>query len=179
MNMVKSDCELSVARAPINTTIAETIHYFKALSNTDANNFVKCAFSLDKGISWNTFINGQLEPLNITIPLKEFPLLTADECANWNNARDVIFQRGVLSSDLENIDFNNFGVSYHSIQFAYIITRGSISDLCELDILQWCFDSKGNMRKMKDTEYDVDVYEREVRVRSCINNDMIKVNLLV
>lgn len=179
MKMLKSDCELSVAKDSTNISIAETINNITLESKNNNQNIVKCGFSFDNGVTWHTIVNGQAQKLNINIPLKDYNTLTQEELEEWNHARDIIEQDGVLSSDICNIDFNNIGITYNSIRFAYALTKKAVGEVCELSLLKWNYDLKGSLRKMKDSEYEVDVFEHDVHIKFNITNDLVKINILV
>lgn len=69
--------------------------------------------------------------------------------------------------------------SAEKIRFAYVIFRPLYTDTAENSQLDWQFDAKGSMQKMTDTEYVVNVYEDQIKVKTLIGNPIVKVNLIV
>lgn len=174
----KSDKQLVVASNSFSTKIAENIDYFKATFNVDNNSYIKMAMSVDEGQTWKTTSDNGTTWTDLTcvIPLKEYSDLTADELIEWNNALTEIDTNGFNIANIENIDFNT--IKDKTIMFAYVLYQDTYDSICDNLSLDWQFDAKGKMQKMKDSEVEVSLLEDKVIITPTIDNDMIKVNIL-
>lgn len=172
---IKSKSELVVASDNISTKIQSHIDYFKLYSSTNENSSIKVVFSIDGGTTWKSYTSNQFVDLDIDIPLKSYNELTTDEKTKWNTAKDKILESGISSSELSNIDFNSLNIE--KIRFAYVLSIKNIDDNCNTTKLEWQFDAKGSMKKMKDSEYEVTIGNESLKFKSLINNDMIKLNI--
>ena len=92
---------------------------------------------------------------------------------NWNLLKDEIIEKGMDISIFNNFDFNQ--LNSKTIRFAYAIIRSSYTDKPEVDNLDWQFDAKGKWRQLDDDNYDLYVYDKDMKTISGIDSDMIKV----
>ena len=173
---IKQTSGLVVGKDDILTTIQRNIDYFKSICHIDDNSFVKIVFTMDSGETWYTHNNGQFEEIDIEIPLKPHAEYTDIEKQNFTDATQSILEKGIAYSELENLDFNGFNLK--KIRFAYALSVVDKDSTCLNRELQWRFDSKGNMIKMSNDEYKVDLYDHKVDFTTKISNDLIKVNIL-
>lgn len=176
---LKSAKELIVASDDILCSVAQNIEFFKLLTKQSENGAIKVAISIDKGHTWNVYSNGTLLPLDITIPQKPFTDLADKEKTQYNNALDTILEQGIEPELFNKIDFNTLTETLNTIRFAYGISRPTFDVMAETDTLSWKYDAKGSMRLMNDSEFQVDVYGRNVKYTSFIENPLIKVNVMV
>lgn len=174
---LKTKRELIVPTDDIDISIAEEIKYFKVIANKEQN--IKLALSIDKGVTWYTYANEQLVELNITIPLKPYKTLNEEEVGQWTNATNMISNEGIAMGVFNSMNFQELLSNSKRVRFAYVINRDSYDDVSELNSLMWKFDSKGSMKLMKDSEYDVDLYENSLKITSLIENPLIKANILL
>lgn len=175
---IRSNKELIVASDDIITSVSNTIEYFKLLASQTGGGAIKVAISIDKGHTWNTYSNGILTLLPVTIPIKPYSSLSTDETAQWESGKDIIGEQGISVELFNIIDFNLIE-NFNSLRLAYVLTRPTYGDTAETDSLSWKFDAKGHLKKMKDSEYDTEVYEQQIKFISLIENPLIKVNILV
>ena len=174
---IKDKTQLIVASSDFYTTIQDNIDYFKCEFEKDSSCSIKTVFSVDGGVTWKTYDNNTgFVDLSIEIPCKEFEALSSDELNKWNTAKEEILSNGIDVSELMNIDFNT--IDFDKIRFAYVLNVEEINDVAKLKNLLWQFDSKGSMQQMKDTECDINVLSNGVEIKSLIDTEMIKVNIL-
>lgn len=179
LKALKCSKQLVVANDDILTSIASHIDSFLLSVNKSAASDIRVAFSIDSGVTWKTWNSVSLVFEDLTgcvIPLKSHDTLTAFELTQWNNAMDIIALNGITPETLSTLNFNTLGTS--SIRFAYVLNRPAFTDIAETSQLNWQFDAKGNMRKMADSEYTVDIYEQQIQLTTLITNELIKVNIL-
>ena len=120
-----------------------------------------------------------LVPLDITIPLLPYSILSEDEKENWKNAKDTIQTCGIPANIFHSIDFNNLTEQLNNIRFAYVISKEAYQDTAELDQLSWSFDAKGFMRKMVNNEFNVHTYINKIIVEPLVNTQILKTNILI
>jgi hypothetical protein len=174
---LKSTSELVVANDDIGLSIASNIDFMQLLYNISGGGNIRLAFSIDNGVTWKTTSDGiTFTNLSHTIPLKVYNTLTTDEITQWNNAKDDIATNGITPAVFNSINFNSLGAS--TIRFAYVLKRPLYADAAETTQLNWQFDSNGAMRRMKDTEYDIDLYSKQIRVTSLIDTSILKMNII-
>lgn len=181
---LKSSRELITANTDISFLMVQNIDYFKLDYSQLGDSSLKMAISTDKGLNWLTWnpTSQQFEKLECTITAKEFNLLSSEELSQWNHAKDIIFENGIIADDFNNLDFNLLAednILPKTIRFAYVLSRPTYGDVVNTAGLSWQFDAKGYLKKMKDSEYDTDVYEHQLKFTSLIENPLIKVNILV
>lgn len=178
---IKNIAEMAIPTENIDLTVASTIHSITLSSETTANSDIKLAFSFNdfSAQKWYTVTNGALTELNITIPLKDHSLFTETDKQQWNNAKNTILLNGLSIDDFHSLRLHQLSDSLKSIRFAYVLKRPSYEDNVVVQNLEWNFDAKGTMKKMKDSEYDVDLYEHSAKVTTLIENDIIKVNIMI
>lgn len=175
MNGVKSNKELVVASSPISIEMAENIDNVTIDSLISKESSIKMVISKDEEKTWYTFKDGSWSLLDIVIPLKELSDMTEDELSKWNTAKESIFIDGIDSTILNTIDFNKLNADM--IQFAYVEYLNEYQSTCKTTQLSMQFDAKGTFKKMKDSEYELDVYESGIVVTPSINTDIMKVNV--
>jgi hypothetical protein len=175
---IKSSSELIVANDDIGLSIASNIDYMQLLYNLSGGGDIRLAFSIDKGATWKTTADGTtFINLSYSIPLKEYGTLTPEEIIQWNNIKNDIATNGITPTIFNLINFNSLGAN--TIRFAYVLKRLLYTDAAETTQLNWQFDSNGSMRRMKDTEYDIDLYSKQIRVTSLIDNSIVKANIII
>lgn len=179
LKAISTTLELIVATDDISTSVASNIDYFTLTSTRSNNGLIKLALSIDEGITWKTWNTATLlfEDLNCVISKTPFLQMSDEELIDWNNARDNIYENGIDVATFNTLDFNL--LSSKTIRFAYVLSRPTYVDKTETDRLDWQFDAKGNLQKMKDSECTISVYDQQVKVKSLIDNPIVKVNLMV
>ena len=175
-NAIKSDKQLIVAKDDFITDIQSNIDYFKLLYQKSETANIKVIFSIDSGVTWKSYSESNFIDLDITIPLKEYSLLTEDEKLQWNTAISTILTQGISAEQLELINFNTLGI--HKIRFAYVLNTTNASDIVRNKNLVWQFDSKGTMQLLNTSEYDLKVNNKNLTLTPLITTDMIKVNVI-
>ena len=183
LNGIKSNRELVVASGDINNGVAQTINSIVINNTVDGNSSLKLAVSTDSGQTWLTYSNGSWSSLNITIPDKtDYNLLTTSELTQWNQARDTIFSNGIDIETFNTLDFNTLtetSIAPNTIKFAYVLNRPSYSDSVSTNKMTWNFDAKGSMKKMKESEYDIEMYEKQIKFTSLVDNAMVITNIII
>lgn len=176
---VEVNKQLIVANDDIFTSVASYIDYFKLMSNVTDTNSVKLALSTDSGSTWKTWNaeTNNFENLSLIIPTTPYKQMAESELIEWNDAMEVISINGIDATTFNELDFNL--LNSKTIRFAYVLSRPTYLDKAETSELQWQFDAKGNLQKMTDSECIVSVYDQQVKVKSLIENPIIKVNLMV
>lgn len=175
----KSNSELIVANGDIDVSIAETIHSFALKSSQTSDTNIKAVLSLNEGKSWNTYFEGNLVALDVVIPLGGYNNLTSEQKKEWDNAKQTILKNGIPVQVFNALDFNTLTDSLYKLRFAYVVLRENYNDLAELDSLQWNFDAKGIMRKMKNSEYDVCSYLNKIIVTTSIDTEILNTNIMI
>ena len=177
----KSKSELIVTNNDIDTSRASTIHSFRSLQNISGNGDIKLVLSIDKGKTWNSYDTESLSliPLNITIPLLPYSILSEDEKENWRIAKETIQTCGISTNIFHSIDFNNLTEQLNNVRFSYLISKEAYQDTAELDQLSWSFDAKGIMRKMANDEFNVHTHINKIIVEPLINTQILKTNILI
>lgn len=178
---IKNKAEMVAATENIDLSISSKINSMTLTSKTAANGNIRLAFSLNNSADqkWYTVTDGTLTELNITIPLKKPSFFTVTDQQQWDKAADTIQSAGLTPDDFNMLNFNELFSSFKSIRFAYVLYRPGYEDEAAVQNLEWNFNAKGTMKKMKDTEYDVDLYEHSAKVTTLIENDIIKVNIMI
>lgn len=176
----KSYKEMCVDNCDFNNGAAEQINSIVLESNLIGNDQIKLAISPDKGISWFTNNGTGWENLNIVIPTTSYNNLTKEEKNDWNHAIDVIEQKGFSPSKLNEFDYSSFENGLPEfIRFAYVLISPDYENTSEIHKLTWNFNEKGNMEKMKDSEYTINVFGRSIKMTSLIDADLMKINVMI
>lgn len=173
---LKEKSQLIVASNDFSTAIKEHIDYFKSEATTSATSTVKMVFSIDGGLTWKTYQDGAIADTAIKIPCKVFETLSEIELQEWDAAKAEVLLNGIDASILETIDFNT--IEFDKIRFAYVMNVEAIDDTVGISKLLWQFDAKGYMQQLKDTEFDLKLHSSSAELRSLIDSDMFKVNIL-
>lgn len=179
ISSIKSNQELIVPVMDLFTNIIDNIINIKSFASPYDTQSIKIAFTMDSGLTWNTYNDNGIEDLNINIPLKPYDEFTEDEINEWDNAKNIINTSGIGISDLTNltnIDFNNLNMN--SIRFAYVLNIANTSDICELQRTQITYDETSSYKVMKDSEVDINILNRQIKITPFIDNSCIKVNIL-
>lgn len=176
---IKENKQLVVANGDIITSIASNIDYIKLLTTINGDATIKIVLSTDKGVTWKSYDSTSLmfNDLNIVIPTTPYEQLTNNQKIQWDNAKNVILEKGITPDLFNTLNFNSLNAQ--TIRFAYVLSRSTYNDTAETTQLDWKFDAKGNLQKMNDSECKISVYDQQVKVQSLINNPIIKVNLMV
>lgn len=173
---IKSTKELIVANEDIAISIANNIDFFNLSSIVSANGIIKLALSTDRGLTWKSHNGTGFIELTSSVELKPVQDMTVEELVKWDALKEDIYLNGITPALFNSINFNL--LNSDTIRFAYVIERPKYSDVAETTELKWQFDAKGSFQKMKDAEYDVYLYEKEIKVISNINASIIKINTL-
>lgn len=172
--------QLIIASDDIPSSIALNIDSFTLSESHTADANIKMVLSINKGKTWKTYNASTLsfeDLTDIIIPLKPYSSLSSDELQQWDNANNVIYEKGIPTSLFNTLDFNL--LNSETIRFAYVLSRPTFADTAETSELKWQFDAKGSLRKMTDNEHYVDVYEHQIKVTPLIDNALLKVNVMV
>ena len=177
---IKQNTSMIVASDTFGVRNASNIDYFKGYYTLSIDSYIKMAVSVDEGETWKTatVLDGVTTwtDLNITIPKNMYSSLTSAEKAQWDNAKDVIYNNGMDISILETIDFNQ--IKDKNMMFAYVLYMPALDSVCKNQSLEWKFDSRGRMKKMKDTEYDLYLTYDNIIVTPLSVQSMIKINVV-
>lgn len=172
-----SSIQMMVASNDFSTIVCDNIDYFKSYTEKSDTLSMKVAFSLDSGLTWKTHNGQSIIDLSINIPLKEYSTMSNQELEQWNIAKQEIAENGIDSDNLELVDFNVLG-SFEKIRFAYVLSIDSFNDKMINKSLSWQFDSKGSLQLLKDTEHDIYLSKRGVKLSSLIDTEMVKLELI-
>lgn len=173
---IKQQTQMVVASDSFGVRSAANIDYFKGYYTLSADSSIKVVVSIDGGVIWKTFNGTSWSDLDITIPQNMYGDLTVSEKHQWDNAKDIIFNQGIDISELESIDFNDIRDS--NMMFAYVLYMPALDSVCKNQSLEWKFDSRGRMKKMKDTEYDLYLTYDNIVVTPLAQQSMIKINVV-
>lgn len=174
---MKTSKELIVSMDHVSRKVANNIDYFDLETSLVGNAKTRIAVSNDKGQSWYSYKDNTWISIDTIIPHKSYEELTEDEKVQWNDSLEKIRNNGIDASALKTVNFNTLSGDF--ITFAYVIESPSYSELASFNKLKWQFDSIGTFRLMKDTEVDIDTSIESVTITPKINNDIIKVNILL
>ncbi len=179
INGIKNGKNLVVANDDKLTSLAHSINYFKMYQNSVGIGSMKVVFSIDKGVTWKTWkiVDNSFENLDIVIPNKRYTEMSDDEKSQYNKSTDIIFEKGIPSGLIQNLDFNSTLTS-NTIRFAYVLYRPTYNDFVSTDKLDWSFNAKGHMKAMNYEEFEAEVFENQVRIKTFIDSPLIKVNLM-
>lgn len=177
---IKQNTSMIVASDTFGVRNASNIDYFKGYYTLSIDSYIKMAVSVDEGETWKTAtVLGGVTTwtnLNITIPKNMYSSLTSTEKEQWDNAKDVIYNNGIDISILETIDFNQ--IKDKNMMFAYVLYMPALDSVCKNRSLEWKFDSRGRMKKMKDNEYDLYLTYDNIIVTPSAQQSMIKINVV-
>lgn len=177
---IKQNTSMIVASDTFGVRNASNIDYFKGYYTLSADSSIKVAVSVDEGNTWKTATVSSgvttWTDLNITISKNMYSSLTSAEKQQWDNAKDVIYNNGMDISILETIDFNQ--IKDKNMMFAYVLYMPALDSVCKNQSLEWKFDSRGRMKKMKDTEYDLYLTYDNIVVTPLSAQSMIKINVV-
>lgn len=177
---IKQNTSMVVASDTFGVRNASNIDYFKGYYTLSIDSCIKMAVSVDEGETWKTatVLGGVTTwtDLNITIPKNMYSSLTSAEKQQWDNAKDIIYNNGMDISILETIDFNQ--IKDKNMMFAYVLYMPALDSVCKNQSLKWKFDSRGRMKKMKDTEYDLYLTYDNIVVTPLSVQSMIKINVV-
>lgn len=176
---IKSSRELIISNDDIDISISSFIHYFHLNYLCKQNGAVKIAISYDQGKTWYTWKNSAFNLLPVNIPCKPCHTLDKQELTQWNQAKDCIYNHGIDKDALYHINLNPILSISKKIRFAYVIDRPSTADTAHVNNLIWNFDAKGHLDKMKDSEYNVSIYDHSAKITSLIENALLKVNIMI
>ena len=182
---IKSTDELIVSDYDINNGVAETINSITLNYEKSDTAEIKIVFSFDKGETWNTFNGDSVDKLNIVIPSERFEQFSDIQKEQWENAKDIIVRNGISCDDFNDARFNSKlvrffeenGVTYETIRFAYVLHRPNYNDDCSITDLKWNYNEDGHFVPMSQTEYNLSIYRRKILFESLINSDLIKLNI--
>ena len=177
---IKQNTSMIVASDTFGVRNASNIDYFKGYYTLSIDSYIKMAVSVDEGNTWKTATVSSgvttWTDLNITIPKNMYSSLTSAEKQQWDNAKDVIYNNGMDISILETIDFNQ--IKDKNMMFAYVLYMPALDSVCKNQSLEWKFDSRGRMKKMKDNEYDLYLTYDNIVVTPLSVQSMIKINVV-
>lgn len=177
---IKQNTSMIVASDTFGVRNASNIDYFKGYYTLSADSSIKVAVSVDEGNTWKTATVSSgvttWTDLNITIPKNMYSSLTSAEKQQWDNAKDVIYNNGIDISILGTIDFNQ--IKDKNMMFAYVLYMPALDSVCKNRSLEWKFDSRGRMKKMKDNEYDLYLTYDNIVVTPLSVQSMIKINVV-
>lgn len=176
INAIKSTNELIVASGDIKISIADNIEYIKLLGNISENSDIRIVFSTDKGETWYTYDGENIINTDCTIPMKMYSDMSDEEKVKYKVSKDIIADIGMTIEQFNSFNFNM--IESYGIRFAYVITRPLYNDKSEVKELSWMFDAKGCMKELKDNEYDLDVYDHRVQLKSNVDNDLLKISII-
>ena len=172
----KTNSIMYVCKSSIGTDFISNIDSIYGIYNINDNDSIKYAFSLNNGITWKTYNGADFEDLSITIPLKNYNELTADELVSWNNAKNTILSNGIDITTLNSIDFNSLNIK--QIMFAGVIAITNITDSTNVENISMQYDEAPSYKVMKDDEVDIAVLNRSIKITPLIDCDSVKVNIL-
>lgn len=173
VNGSKSNKEMIVSKVKLKSDVINILNYVK-VSTTGS---VKMVMSIDDGITWNKIEDGNLTSISVTIPNKQYSELTEAEILEWNSSMDIIETNGFTSDVLDTLDWTLLTIN--GLRFAFVLSRENYSDEVLINPPVISFDSKGHLKKMKKSEYDILLYDYSLKIQSLIDNPIIKVNTLL
>lgn len=178
VNGIKSRAELIVANDDIPFYIAkETLSFTLENTLTDEGSCYM-AFSTDNGNSWRISKDGAFQDLEgVTIPAKPYHSLNAEEKEQIEEAKKRIIEGAMTPSVLASSDFNLLQGA-KSMRFAYVLVKPTWKARADVHELMWNFNSVGFMRKLKSTDYELDLFENHVGIIPSEEHEMLKVNIL-
>ena len=172
----KTNSIMYVCKSSIGTDFISNVDSIYGTYNINDNDSIKYVFSLNNGITWKTYNGADFEDLSITIPLKNYNELTADELVSWNNAKNTILSNGIDITTLNSIDFSSLNIK--QIMFAGVIAITNITDSTNVENISMQYDEASSYKVMKDDEVDIEVLNRSIKITPLIDCDSVKVNIL-
>lgn len=177
VNALKSKKELVIASGDIVISKADHIDYMKLDVAKSTNSDIRIAFSTDEGLNWFTSSDGIIfTNLDCIIPLKDYSDMSVSEKAQYEIAKNTIAEHGMTSEIFNTVDFNT--LTAYKVRFAYVLSKPTYADVCNVKQLDWKFNAKGYMKELKDTEYDLAVFNHSIQTKSLINSDIVKVTVI-
>lgn len=169
--------QLVVANEDIPLGMVKSIDFFEVFGSMSGGGEVRLAVSINGGVTWlSADGSGNFFDLGVVIPLKSFSDLSVSEKVNADNATASISTQGITLTQLTTLDFNLLGAS--GIRFAYVIIRGNLTDVALVDSMRWQFDAYGNIKKVKDSEFDVVLHNDKIEVDSFVTTDVMLINIM-
>lgn len=175
VNGIKSTRQMVLAKSDFSIRLAEHIDNFTPLYTLTDKCSIKMVVSIDGGktyltttdlgVTWSTVID------TTTVVLSTIGDI------NWSFAREAIYDHGFNISDLSNINFNTLSTNIQTMRFAYVLDIDSVAGQAVNTSLQWQFDARGVMKKMSDSEIDIEQNQYEITVTPKADMGLLKVNV--
>lgn len=158
--------------AAINSLVAD-------FEETEDTGYIKCAFSIDNGVSWKSFDGTDIVPMTSTCPRnKAYGDFTETEKQNWDSFKNEIITKGFPISNMSVIDFNTIesGDIIESILFAFVLHNDSIEDVCKLKSVTANIDEKSYACSCDPGDITVKVVEGSIDITPNIDITKLYVN---
>lgn len=118
---------------------------------------IRVLCSIDEGVSWNYFDGIEFQPIS---------QLTLDKMRTYGN---TITEFNLIKERW------NYICRGKKIRFAYLLSMDNISDIEYIDSITLHYNGTGVWIQAKDTEYDVEISNTEIKIYCYISGD-IKIN---
>lgn len=183
LNGIKTTKDMAVATYNINIARYKNVDNITFLNeivpNVEGENvYVKCVFSFDEGVTWRTFKDGILTELDLEIPKGKYEDLNEDQKLIWNVATDNILSEGCDLEIIKNTKWKEIE-GLQRVKFAFAFNTPSYATVNAITQLDVTYDDTDFLKEMDSSEYDCEIYDKSVKVTSKIDNELIKVNILM
>lgn len=96
---------------------------------------------------------------------------------HFNTAKETITTIGFTKNDLKTFDWNSLDAE--RLRFAYVLYTDSYTNNPYINNASINYDEKGYMQLLKDSEYDIEVFDHSVKINSNISNPLIETNIII
>lgn len=166
-----------------NATSFRTVEAVNSLTATfeesEGTGYIKCAFSIDDGLSWKSFDGTNIVPMVTVCPrYKTYEDFTETEKQNWDSFKNEIIEKGFSVSNMDTIDFNTIdsGNIIESIIFAFVLHKDSIEDTCDLKSVVANIDEKSYACSCDPGDIVIKVVEGAIDIEPKIDITKLYVN---
>jgi hypothetical protein len=102
--------------------------------------------------------------------------MTDQEKTEFKIAKDIISDVGMTVNMFNSFNFNV--IHDYGVRFAYVITRPKYGDVANVKQLEWKYDAKGYLKELKDTEYDLELYNHRLQLKPTADLGIVKVSII-
>ena len=176
ISSLKTNKQLIIANGDFSTKLAANIDYFKFNYEIAENCIIKTVISINSGLTWYSYINGEWTLLNSTTPSKKYENLNISEKQQLNTFLDEIIEKGINVQDVEKLNFNL--LNSKKLRFAYAIQVANPDSVALLKDLKWQFDSIGFYEQLSPkTDVNISITNEAIKIQPLKNMELIKINV--
>ena len=176
MSAIKNKNELIVMRGDFYTSQIANINSIFVNSNINENSIIKLAVSIDSGLNWKGYIDGNWITLPITIPQGKYNNLTTDEKLLWDNALSEIYVNGISHDIINNIDFNTLNAE--KLRFAVVVGVNDYDGITKLENIMCNARSVDYLKECTCDEVERTIIGNIIKIKSNITAPKLVVNIV-